>query len=112
MNKQLIDNFDDNYIGILLFQTNIVIYENIEKKINKLTKTNKYISLIDLLFYTKSINKELFEKWSIQVIMEQLENIVLYINNEAKIIENEDMSRIQKYFPKVKKSRCIISKLV
>lgn len=61
MNKQLIDNFDDNYIGILLFQTNIVIYENIEKKINKLTKTNKYISLIDLLFYTKSINKELLK---------------------------------------------------
>lgn len=44
--------------------------------------------------------------------MEQLENIVLYINNEAKIIENEDMKRIYKYFPKVKKSRCIISKLV
>lgn len=40
--------------------------------------------------------------------MEQLENIVLYINSESKIIENEDMSRIQKYFPKVKKSRCII----
>ena len=39
--------------------------------------------------------------------MEQLENIVLYINSEAKIIENEDMSRIQKYFPKVKKPRCI-----
>ena len=103
-NKQLIDNFDDIYIGILLFQTNIVIYENIEKKINKLS--NKYISLIDLLFYTKSINKELFEKWSIQVIMEQLKNIVLYINSESKIIENEDMTRIYKYFPKVKKPKC------
>ena len=103
-NKQLIDNFDDIYIGILLFQTNIVIYENIEKKINKLS--NKYISLIDLLFYTKSINKELFEKWSIQVIMEQLKNIVLYINSESKIIENEGMTRIYKYFPKVKKLKC------
>ena len=103
-NKLLIDNFDDIYIGILLFQTNIVIYENIEKKINKLS--NKYISLIDLLFYTKSINKELFEKWSIQVIMEQLKNIVLYINSESKIIENEDMTRIYKYFPKVKKLKC------
>jgi hypothetical protein len=107
-NKLLIDNFDDIYIGILLVQTNIVIYENIDKKINKLVKSNKYISLIDLLFYTKSINKELFEKWSIQVIMEQLEKIVLYINNEAKIIENEDMRRIQKYFPKIRKPRCII----
>lgn len=107
-NKHLIEYFDDIHIGILLYQTNPDIFENIEKKINKLTKTNKYISLIDLLFYTKSINKELFEKWSIQVIMEQLENIVLYINNEAKIIENEDMKRIYKYFPKVKKSRCKI----
>ena len=95
-NTHLINNFDDIYIGILLFQTNIVIYENIEKKINKLVKSNKYISLIDLLFYTKSINKELFKKWSIQLIIEQLEIIVLYINNEAKIIENEDMGRIQK----------------
>jgi hypothetical protein len=89
-NKDLIDHFDDNYIGILLYQTNIIIFENIEKKINKLVKSDKYISLIDLLFYTKTINKELLKKWPIELIIDQLKNIVLYINSEAKIIENEN----------------------
>ena len=63
---------------------------------------NYYPKVFIRKIYTKSINKKLFEKWSIQVIMEQLENIVLYINSESKIITNEDMSRIQKYFSKIK----------
>jgi len=96
-NEMLIDNFDDNYIGILLFQYNQEIYEKIEKKINKLIKQNKCIVLVDLLSFTKKINKQLFKKWSVEIIMKSLEEIVLYINPTYETNIVRDVSIIYKY---------------
>ena len=95
-NKIIIDNFDEEYIDIILYQNNQTIHDNLEKKINNLVNKNHNVSLVDLLFYTKVLNKELFKKWDENLILSQLKNIVMSINNDAKPFIG-DIKRIYKY---------------
>jgi len=92
----LINNFDDVYIGILLYQCNQPMHDSIEKKVIKLVQKEQYVCLVDLLFFTKQINKQLFKKWSFQVIMDALKAIVLYIDSCATVFIGDE-KRVYKY---------------
>jgi hypothetical protein len=111
----LINNWEDLYLPILLYQQRPDIYNNIEKKIYNLIKKNQFIIITDLLYFIKDIINNLFEMYGLKSILEGINEIIEYIidGNYTKYnydFDKTDYQNATKYF-NIKNKKIIYNEL-
>ena len=77
--NNIIENWDDIYLGNLLYQYDNEVFCNLEKKIIQLCKKQSCIIDTDLMFYTFKYNNKIIDKFGVEVLFSGINNIVEYI---------------------------------
>lgn len=82
----IVDEWDDNFLGILLSQNDVETFNKISNFIKKQNNKKKpiYVNLISS--FTKKYNDEVIEKKGAKTWLEGLQRIVRYINSGGKVL--------------------------
>jgi hypothetical protein len=74
--EELIENWDDPYLGYIVYNTDL------GRKFENLISKKKQVIDVYLLALTKSINEKIIKRWGVDILMQGINNIANYLEAE------------------------------